>query len=120
MSPDLLSVLPVADNNKGDLIPAEMSFSGHPSLVLLIFSTVVTAIHFGSDVSSLARGHGPNAGDYQSACVVSLRLMSLVASIILLRRAHDSHWIDFCVVTSLLLLLVGEVRLQSPWEKTPC
>ncbi|EXJ81907.1 hypothetical protein A1O1_07974 [Capronia coronata CBS 617.96] len=78
------------------------------SLVLLVISTSFTSLHLCSDLFSLVHHHDTQAGDYQATCVVLLRFASLVAGISLLKLAHHDHWLDFCVLTSLLLLLVGE------------
>ncbi|KAL2397784.1 hypothetical protein ABEF95_011953 [Exophiala dermatitidis] len=86
----------------------DMSFEDHHYVVLLAVSASCAALHLASDVFNIMQDQTSLNGDLQTLCVASLRLMAFVASIILLEQTHNGPWIDFCVLASLLLLLVGE------------
>ncbi|EXJ82285.1 hypothetical protein A1O3_06098 [Capronia epimyces CBS 606.96] len=85
-------------------------------LVFLIISALITAVHLGTEIVSLYRTGPLRARDYQAACLVSQRLALLVASIVLFTTTQDGSWIDFCVVGSILLLLVEESLTRAKYN----
>lgn len=87
-----------------------MSFEDHHYVVLLAVSASCASLHLASDVFNIMQDQTSLNGDLQTLCVASLRLVAFVASIILLEQTHNGPWIDFCILASILLLLVGEVR----------